>query len=126
MKTILLLVALFLGVHSAEAAEYDFPYLTFETTEGKKVSIEVTTMSFAIDGSTLTVGSQSFTLANLAKMYFSATDETATNINELDNVDSEAVVAVYDLNGKVVDKSHISKGVYIAKMKDESFKMVVK
>ena len=83
-------------------------------------------MSFAIDGSTLTVGSQSFTLANLAKMYFSATDETATNINELDNVGSEAVVAVYDLNGKVVDKSHISKGVYIAKMKDESFKMVVK
>ena len=120
MKTILLLVVLFLGVHSAEAAEYDFPYLTFETTEGKKVSIEVSTMSFVIDGSTLTVGSQSFTLANLA------TDETATNINELDDVGSEAVVAVYDLNGKVVDKSHISKGVYIAKMKDESFKMVVK
>ncbi len=57
--------------------ESRLPYLTFETTDGAKVSVATEALTLTINGTTLTAGQQTFNLTSLAKMYFSDTDETA-------------------------------------------------
>ena len=83
----------------------DYPYLTFETTDGNKVSVSTESLTLTVSGTTLTAGNQSFTLVNLSKMYFSI---------------------IYDLKGNKVSKSQMQKGVYIVKTNKGTFKMTVK
>ena len=45
-----------IGTLTAHAADYT--YLTFETTDGAKVSVEASSLSITISGTTLTAGSQ--------------------------------------------------------------------
>ena len=78
MKKIVLMMMALVGALAAQAIDYT--YLTFETTDGQKASVAVESLTLNISGTTLTAGSQQFTLSNLAKMYFSTTDETATGI----------------------------------------------
>lgn len=120
-KTILsLLVAM--GALTAQADSY--AYLTFETTDGAKVSVSASSLTLTISGTTLTAGSQSFTLSNLSKMYFSTTDET-TGIQSLtDNADEAAVI--YDLKGNKIEKSQMKKGAYIVKTKQGTHKIIVR
>ena len=87
MKKILLLLTILVGTLTAHAEEYT--YLTFETTDGAKASVAVSDLTLTISGTTLTAGTQSFTLSNLSKMYFSNTDETTTGISEELRVNSE-------------------------------------
>ena len=126
MKKILMLLTMLVGTVTAQAEDYT--YLTFETTDGAKASVSVEGLTLSISGTTLTVGSQSFTLTNLSKMYFSNTDETTTGISEELRVNSEefATATFYDLSGKMVDKSQLSKGVYIVKTNSRTYKMVVR
>ena len=126
MKKILMLLTMLVGMLTAQAEDYT--YLTFETTDGAKASVSVEGLTLSISGTTLTTGSQSFTLTNLSKMYFSNTDETTTGISEELRVNSEefATATFYDLSGKMVDKSQLSKGVYIVKTNSRTYKMVVK
>ena len=127
MKKILILLTMLVGMLAAQAEDYT--YLTFETTDGAKASVSVEGLTLSISGTTLTVGSQSFTLTNLSKMYFSTTDETSTTgISEELRVNSEefATATFYDLSGKMVDKSQLSKGVYIVKTNSRTYKMVVR
>ena len=111
----------------------NFPYLTFETTEGAKASIPVSSLTMTIDGNTLTVGDQQFTLTNLAKMYFSTNDETAAGIENVN--DNENYTEIYDLQGKRLQVSmadgkslngQLPKGVYIVKTKEKTYKMMVR
>lgn len=75
-----------MGALTANALDY--PYLTFELTDGSKASVSVTSdATLTFSGTTLTIGSESFTLTNLSKMYFSASDETATGITSLQTAD---------------------------------------
>ena len=125
MKKILLLLTILVGTLTAHAEDYT--YLTFETTDGAKASVSIEGLTLSISGTTLMVGSQSFTLTNLSKMYFSASNET-TGISEKLRIDSEdfATATFYDLHGKIVDKSQLSKGVYIVKTKSKTYKIVVR
>ena len=126
MKKILMLLTMLVGALTAQAEDYT--YLTFETTDGAKASVSVASdVTLTISGTTLTVGSQSFTLTNLSKMYFSTSDE-ATGISEQLSVNSEdfATATFYDLQGKVVDRSQLSKGVYIVKTKTGTHKLIMK
>ena len=75
MRKILLLLVALAGALTVKADSYT--YLTFETTDGEKVSVSLESLTITISGTTLTTGSQSFTLTNLSRMYFSYTDETA-------------------------------------------------
>lgn len=107
----------------------NYTYLTFETTDGAKASVSVTSdVSLSISGTTLTIGSQSFTLTNLSKMYFSTSDETATSIETIENsrftIDNST--DIYDLQGHKVTKAQMKKGVYIVKTKQGTYKMVVR
>ena len=74
MKKILLTLLFMVGAMTVQADEYT--YLTFETTDGAKASVSVSSLTLTISGTTLTAGSQSFNLTNLSKMYFSTSDET--------------------------------------------------
>ncbi len=125
------LMTMMMGTITAQAGE--FPYLTFETTNGAKVSVAVESLRLTINGTTLTVGSQSFTLSNLSKMYFSTTDETTTtDIATLSLNDSLLENAeIYDLNGRKVtegkaSKSKLPRGVYIVKINEKNCKIAVK
>ena len=102
------------GAFTAHADDY--AYLTFETTDGAKVSVEVSSLTITISGTTLTAGSQTFTLSNLSKMYFSNTNES-TGINTLTISDWNEVTEIYDLNGRKVTKDQMKRGVYVVKSK---------
>ena len=112
-----------IGTLTAHAADY--AYLTFETTDGEKVSVSASSLTITISGTTLTAGGQSFTLTNLSKMYFSSTDETS-GIESLTVEEMNEITEVYDLSGKKVQKDQMRKGVYIVKSKKGTFKIAVK
>jgi hypothetical protein len=80
MKRILLSLMALVGALTMQADSYT--YLTFETTDGSKVSVNITSLSLSVSGTTLTAGSQQFTLTNLSKMYFTSGDMT-TGIEQL-------------------------------------------
>ena len=124
MKKIVLLLIAWIAALTAQAEDYTF--LTFETTDGAKVSVSVASLTLSISGNTLTAGSKTFTLSNLSKMYFSTTDESTTAIIELTATMLEEATDIYNLQGNKVSKEQMKKGIYIVKTKEESYKIVVK
>lgn len=112
-----------------------YPYLTFEMTDGAKVSVSVESLTLSFSETTLTAGSQTFTLSNLAKMYFTATSETTTGIESIDNLSIDRMLSkddeIYDLSGKLVlsgtsSNAKLKRGVYIIKTKEGISKIAVK
>ena len=124
-RVFLALATLCFGLTAIHAGDYS--YLTFELTDGTKASVSVAQLSLTVNGTTLTAGSQSFTLTNLAKMYFSATDESSTTgISSIDIIGNDDITDIYDLQGHKVTKDQMKKGVYIVKTKDRTYKIAVK
>ena len=113
----------------AVQAEDTYTYLTFETTDGSKTSVDVSSLPVTInlDNSTLTIGNDTFALADLSKMYFSTQSET-TGIETIDNGQStmDNSAEFYDLQGHKVMKAQMKKGVYIVKTNSKTYKIVVK
>jgi hypothetical protein len=124
MKKIILFMTMMVGVLTAHADSYTF--LTFETTDGAKASVSVSDLTLTISGTTLIAGTQSFTLTNLSKMYFSTSDETTTGIEEITSATLDEATDIYDLQGHRVTKDQMRRGVYIVKTKDRTYKMVVR
>lgn len=124
MKKLVVFLTMLMGTLAIHAADYT--YLTFETTDGAKVSVSVGNLTLSISGTTLTAGSQSFSLSNLSKMYFSTADETTTGIEEITSVALDEATDIYDLQGHKVTKEQMRKGVYIVKTKSRTYKMVVR
>lgn len=131
MKRFFLFLAMLVGVLAAQAEEYT--YLTFEMMDGTKASVPVEGLTLNISGTTLTAGSQQFTLSNLAKMYFSTTDETATGIETIDNgqLTMDDSAEIYDLKGHKIENSkllnrELPHGVYIVKTNSRTYKMIIR
>lgn len=128
MKKIVLLLMTLVGALAVQA-EDTYTYLTFETTDGAKASLPVSSLTLTISGNTLTAGSESFTLSNLSKMYFSNDDQT-TAINEIDYSQTDDLLSestdIYDLQGHKISKEQMRKGIYIIKTKSKTYKMIVK
>ena len=127
MKKKFLLFMALVGALTAQAGDYT--YLTFETADGAKTSVDVSSLPVTInlDNSTLTIGNQTFALADLSKMYFSTQSES-TGISEELRVNSEelSTATFYDLQGHKVTKEQMKKGVYIVKTNGRTYKIVVK
>jgi len=114
MKKVLLATLALAATLSIRAASY--PYLTFETTDGAKVSVSASALTITVSGTTLTVGDKQFTITNLSKMYFSNTDETTGISEELKVESGKSVIAIYDLKGRKVSKAEMRSGqVYVVK-----------
>ena len=120
---------------SLVAQAEDYPYLTFEMTDGVKVSVSVESLKLSFSETTLTAGSQTFTISNLSKMYFTTTSETTTGIESIDNLSIDRLLSkddeVYDLSGKRVlsgtsSNAKLKRGVYIIKSKEGISKIAVK
>ena len=128
MKKIVLLLLTLVGALAVQA-EDTYTYLTFETTDGVKASVPVSSLTLTISGNTLTAGSESFTLSNLSKMYFSNDDQT-TAINEIDYSQTDDLLSeatdIYDLQGHKISREQMRKGIYIIKTKSRTYKMIVK
>ena len=123
MRKKLLLFMLLIGSMALHAEDYT--YLTFETTDGAKVSVSVSSLSITISGTALTAGDQSFALSNLSKMYFSSSNET-TGIESFTIVDGDDITEIYDLKGSKVSKDQMHKGVYVVKSKNGTHKITVR
>ena len=133
MKSFILGILMMVGTLPTMAASY--PYLTFELTDGTKVSVSVSSLTLTVNGTTLKAGSQTFTISNLSKMYFSSADETtggSTAIEALTADDLEGK-EIYDLNGHKIELQitnyelpKLPRGVYIVKSKNKTCKIVVK
>ena len=123
MKKIVIIMMALVGALTVQAEEY--AYLTFETTDGAKASVDVSSLTLTVSGNTLTAGSQTFTLSNLSKMYFSNTSET-TAIEEITTATLDEAADIYDLQEHKVTKEQMKRGVYIVKTKSKTYKMIVK
>ena len=123
MKKIVIIMMALVGALTVQAEEY--AYLTFETTDGAKASVDVSSLTLTVSGNTLTAGSQTFTLSNLSKLYFSNTSET-TAIEEITTATLDEAADIYDLQGHKVTKEQMKRGVYIVKTKSKTYKMIVK
>jgi len=125
MKTKVLTLLLLLVAMMVQAADY--PYLTFETTDGQKTSVSVTSLSISIADGKLTVGGQTFDLSSLSKMYFSTASES-TDISVVKNsqltIDDDA--EIYDLQGRRLSKDQMRHGIYVVKTKNGTFKVNMK
>lgn len=122
----------------SKAMAYDYNYLSFETSDGSVVSMDVTSLIITISGTTLTVtntsANQSFTLTNLSNMHFSTTDETTDAAGITSLVDSDCQeVEVYSLSGISMGtfdnlnsaKGNLPKGIYVIKNNDKTYKVTV-
>lgn len=123
MKKFALLLAVLMAAVTSQAGSYT--YLTFETTDGAKVSVSVDRLTLTISGNTLTAGTQTFTLVNLAKMYFSASDEgTETGIESASSATLDEAAEIYDLQGHKVSRGQMRRGAYIVKTKERTYKIL--
>ena len=113
---------------TAQADDGTYSYLTFETADGAKTSVALSSSQtvLALSDGTLTVGNLSFSLADLSKMYFSTSDETATGIQELRVADLDDAADIYDLQGRKVAKAQMRKGIYVVKTSNGTYKVNVK
>ena len=125
MKKIVLLLMTLVGGGLAVQAEDSYTYLTFETTDGAKVSVSVSSLPVTInlDNSTLAIGNETFALSDLSKMYFSTQSET-TGIQEISSATIDEAADIYDLQGHKVTKAQMKKGVYIVKTNSKTYKIV--
>jgi hypothetical protein len=125
MKKIALLLMTLVGGVLAMQADDNYTYLTFETTDGAKVSVSVSSLPVTInlDNSTLVIGNETFELADLSKMYFSTQSET-TGIQEISSATIDEAADIYDLQGHKVTKAQMKKGVYIVKTNSKTYKIV--
>ena len=123
MKKLLLSLMLLLGTLTVSAEEYT--YLTFEMTDGARVSVSTSSLTISVSGSTLKAGDRSVTISNLSKMYFSTHDES-TGIETLYISDWNEITDIYDLNGRKVMKDQMKNGVYVVRSKNGTHKMAVK
>ena len=127
MKKIVLLLMTLVGGGLAVQAEDSYTYLTFETTDGVKASVPVSSLPVTInlDNSTLIIGNQSFVLADLSKMYFSTQSET-TGIEGISSATIDDDAVIYDLHGRRVTKAQMRHGIYVIKTKQGTRKVSIK
>ena len=127
MKKIALLLMTLVGGGLAVQAEDNYTYLTFETTDGAKISVSVSSLPVTInlDNSTLAIGNETFALSDLSKMYFSTQSET-TGIQEINSATIDEAADIYDLQGHKVTKAQMKKGVYIVKTNSKTYKIIMR
>ena len=125
MKKKFLLFMALVGALTAQAGDYT--YLTFETTDGAKTSVDVSSLPVTInlDNSTLTIGNQTFALADLSKMYFSTQSES-TGSEEISSATIDDDAVIYDLLGRRVTKAQMRRGIYVMKTKQGTRKVSVR
>jgi hypothetical protein len=133
MRKVITLTLVLIGIATAMA--YDFPFLTFQTSDGTTKSVAVEELSITISNGQLVLtnaeGTESFTLSDLSKMYFSQSNETA-GIAGTDTDNEE--ISVFTIGGLHMGtfqsvseaKASMKPGIYVMKTKSKTLKTIVK
>ncbi len=113
----------------------DYPYLTFEQTDGTELSFDVESLEMYFDGGNLYVqnasGSKTLSVSDLKRMYFSSVVDGVTELTASSKATS---LSAYDLTGKYVGQfasvsqlqTALPKGIYVVKQNTKTSKIVVK
>ena len=114
----------------------DYTYLAFRCNDGTEISLSVSNLKITFsNGKLVAVNSetnQTFSLSDLNKMYF--TNSAITNIEEVLPTDLNTEVEIFTTSG--VNKGRynnlnqarqtLTKGVYIVKQSEKTYKIAVK
>lgn len=118
----------------AHAADYD--YLVFQNADGSVSSFAVGSLKITFANGQLQLvnseTSQSFSLQDLAKMYFS--NSVATSVEPLLPASEQAEVEVFAASGVAMGRfdslsqaqERLAPGVYVVKQSGKTFKIAVK
>lgn len=85
----------------------DYPYLTFETADGNKTSVSVSSLTLTVKDGKLTVGDKTFNLSELSKMYFSTIETTGIE-KVIDTIDGAVEVLAIDANSEEQKKFYFT------------------
>lgn len=122
MKKMLTLVSAALFVMNAHAEQY--PYLSFQTTDGTILSFATTSLAMTVADGRLVIKndneSGSIALAKLSKMYFSS---SPTAVSSVKGNEESSSAKVYDISGMYfgtlgsagLNDSRLAPGTYIIK-----------
>ena len=125
MRKVIFSLLAVIGVATAQADDYTYPFLTIETSSGA-TSISTASLTLTIsDGKLIAANettTQTFSLTELSKMYFSTS--SATGIETIEAATTVAGREVYDLQGRRVDNP--GKGVFIIKENGQTRKVLLK
>ena len=67
MRKLLSTLMVMMTMLTVQANNKSYTYLTFETTDGAKPSIEMASLKLTFIGTTLTIGTESFPISNLKR-----------------------------------------------------------
>ncbi|MGI6223900.1 MAG: hypothetical protein ACOYJG_09835 [Prevotella sp.] len=110
----------------------DYAYLNIATSSGSETSLSVSNLEIVYSDGKLVAtnddGTQSFTLTDLTKMYFS----TTTGISSV-NATEESPITVYSVSGALVGtfknadeaRQNLTPGVYLFKSQSKTVKTVI-
>jgi len=116
-------------VISLSVQAYDYPYLAFQASDGTVTTVSVESLTITVDSSGQLVvtngdGSQTFTVSDLSKMYFTAS--SSTDIGSIDAADDDNCCEIYDMLGRKIASDQLKSGVYIIKTKSGTRKVNVR
>ena len=127
---------LLLAAQTASAELYDYPYMAFQTADGTVKTVSVSSLSLSVSNGVLIAtsddGTESFTLSDLSKMYFTS-EAVVTKVQNPESTGSSEV-EVTSLAGVFCGtfpsveaaRQSLPAGMYIVKNSTETFKIVVK
>ena len=133
MKKMALATLISLGTLQTQA--YDYPYLVFQNIEGSTTVMAVESLTITISDGKLVAtnadGTQSFSLTDLSKMFFTQTADL-TVISSAET--SDEAVEVFTTGGMKLGKfqdvstakASLKPGLYILKSKSKTTKFLVK
>lgn len=128
------LTGLLLSALSAQASDYTT--LVFQTSSGGATAVSLSSLVLTVSGGKLTAtnssGTQTFTLSDLSKMYFST--DASTAISGVASATDGEAVSVTSLQGLNMGsyttleaaRKALRPGVYVVKQQEKTFKLVVK
>lgn len=138
MKKLFFVLMLFLNTFNASA--YDYPYLTFQKTDGSVVDLSVENLVLTVSGNSIVASdgstSTTLTIADLTKMYFSTSSTSGIAETSLSG-DSEPVeiftmsgVSLGSYDNIATAKKNLQKGLFLVKEKSngssKTYKIEVK
>ncbi len=134
MKKVLFVILL--AAQTASAELYDYPYMAFQTIDGIVKTVSVSSLSLSVSNGVLIAtsddGTESFTLSDLSKMYFTS-EAVVTKVQNPESTGSSEV-EVTSLAGVFCGtfpsveaaRQSLPAGMYIVKNSKETFKIAVK
>lgn len=134
MKKLILLLTATVLTMSAHA--YDYPYLTFQNSDGTQTSVSVESLSITVNDGNLVCtnsdGTTNISIAELSKMFFS-TDGTPTGISAV-STKTSGDVEIYTLTGISLGKfqslsqakDNLNSGIYLIKSDTGTSKIAIR